>query len=97
MLKLLTVQFRERELAPIMLLVAADAVDLTVGNVVGACMVADMLFHAAADFDMTIQAFEAVGAQAKIMAGGAFGGAFQRLVGPREGSGRDLRTEASRE
>ena len=73
-----------------MLLVAADAVDLSVGNVVSARMITGTLFHSAPDFGMAVQAFEAVGSQAKVMAGGAFGRTFEGLVRTREGTGRNL-------
>ena len=77
MFKFLAVQFGERKLPPIVFHVAAGAIDLSVGSVIGTGVIANMLFDAAADFGVTIQALEAAVAKAEIVTGGAFGGALQ--------------------
>lgn len=53
--KFLTIQFGKRELPPVVLHMAASAINLCVGDVVGAGVVAAMLVQAAADFGVTVQ------------------------------------------
>ena len=87
----LAVQFGEGKLPPVVFHVAMGTIHLSFGNVIGTGVIANMLFHAATDFCVTVQTFEAARGQAEIVTSRAFSGAFQRLVRTRERAGRDLR------
>jgi hypothetical protein len=78
--KFLAIQLSKRKLPPIVLHVAAGAINLGGGDVIGARVIANMLIHATADFAVAIQAFQSASAKAKIVARRAFGGALQGLV-----------------
>jgi hypothetical protein len=91
MSEFLTIQLGEWKLPPVVLQVAAGAINLGGGNVVGAGVITNMLLHPPANFSVAIQAFQAACAKAEIMTRRAFGGTLQGLVSLRERAGRDLR------
>ena len=73
----LAIQFGERKLPPVVFQVAAGAVDLSLGNIVGAGVVANTFFDAPANFSVTVQTLETVRAEAEVVTSGALGGAFE--------------------
>ena len=90
MLESRLIKFCDLERAAVVFEVATGAVRLAASYVECARVIPVLLLNPLGDLGVAFQAFEAALSESEVMAGGAFGRAFQVLVSLGQGPWRDL-------